>query len=79
MGVLTRSPVCNRLNNLPQHSFKLWTTYEIQRSPLQGFGVGTRCFFVGDRQGDLNKGTPKNKLSQFLDSTRLFLPLQELP
>ncbi|MEH1840807.1 MAG: TonB-dependent siderophore receptor [Nostoc sp.] len=43
----------NFLNNVPKHSFNLWTTYKIQRGSLQGFGGGVGFFFVGDRQGDL--------------------------
>ncbi|MEH2275545.1 MAG: TonB-dependent siderophore receptor [Nostoc sp.] len=43
----------NFLNNVPKHSFNLWTAYEIQRGSLQGFGGGVGFFFVGDRQGDL--------------------------
>lgn len=45
--------VDNRVNNAPEHTFNLWTTYEIQQGSLQGFGVGAGFFFVGDRQGDL--------------------------
>ncbi|MBR8836533.1 MAG: TonB-dependent receptor [Stigonema ocellatum SAG 48.90 = DSM 106950] len=49
----TTFPVGNILSNVPKHSFNLWTTYEFQRGPLQGFGFGAGFFFVGDRQGDL--------------------------
>ncbi|MEH2081242.1 MAG: TonB-dependent siderophore receptor [Nostoc sp.] len=45
--------VGNLLNNTPRNSFNLWTTYEIQRGALQGFGGGIGFFFVGERQGDL--------------------------
>ncbi|MBX9257858.1 TonB-dependent receptor [Desmonostoc muscorum CCALA 125] len=43
----------NRLPNTPDHSFNLWTTYEIQQGKLQGLGAGIGLFFVGDRAGDL--------------------------
>ena len=45
--------VGNRLNNVPENSFNLWTTYEIQQGSLQGLGVGIGLFFVGERQGNL--------------------------
>jgi iron complex outermembrane recepter protein len=47
-------PVGNRLNNAPQHTFNLWTTYRIQQGDLQGLGFGLGFYYVGDRQGDLN-------------------------
>ncbi|MEH2084034.1 MAG: TonB-dependent siderophore receptor [Nostoc sp.] len=47
-------PVGNLLANVPENAFNLWTTYEIQRGSLQGFGVGVGFFFVGERQGDLD-------------------------
>lgn len=47
------SLVGNFLNNIPENSFNLWTTYEVQEGALQGFGVGVGLFFVGERQGDL--------------------------
>lgn len=43
----------NLLNGVPENSFNLWTTYEIQRGPWKGFGGGVGFFFVGERQGDL--------------------------
>ncbi|MFN6534904.1 MAG: TonB-dependent siderophore receptor [Nostoc sp. EkiNYC01] len=46
--------VGNRLPNTPEHSFNLWTTYEIQQGELQGLGAGIGLFFVGDRAGDLD-------------------------
>ena len=49
----TTFAVGNILNNVPKNSFNLWTTYEFQRGPLQGFGFGAGFFFVSDRQGDL--------------------------
>jgi len=45
--------VGNRLNNIPKHSFNLWTTYELQSGELQGLGFGVGLFYVGARQGDL--------------------------
>jgi iron complex outermembrane recepter protein len=45
--------VDNQLNNIPQHSFSLWTTYTLQKGALQGLGFGLGLFYVGDRQGDL--------------------------
>ena len=45
--------VGNRLNNTPENSFNLWTTYEIQKGSLKGFGFGLGLFFVGERQGNL--------------------------
>ena len=47
-------PVDNRLNNVPKNAFNLWTSYQFQRGPLQGFGVGVGVFFVGEREGDLD-------------------------
>jgi iron complex outermembrane receptor protein len=46
-------PQGNRLFNTPEHSASFWTTYEIQRSNLQGLGFGLGFNFVGERQGDL--------------------------
>jgi len=49
-----RLPVVgNRLNNVPENSFNLWTTYQIQQGSLQGLGFGLGLFYVGERQGDL--------------------------
>jgi iron complex outermembrane recepter protein len=45
--------VGNRLNNVAENSFNLWTTYEIQRGTLQGLGFGLGLFYLGERQGDL--------------------------
>ncbi|MCG6138595.1 MAG: TonB-dependent siderophore receptor [Nostoc sp. LLA-1] len=45
--------VGNRLNNTPENSFNLWTTYEIQAGSLKGLGFGLGLFFVGERQGNL--------------------------
>ncbi|MGF1675346.1 MAG: TonB-dependent siderophore receptor [Rivularia sp. (in: cyanobacteria)] len=46
-------PIGNRLDNVPKHSFNLWTTYEIQAGNLKGLGFGLGLFYVGERQGDL--------------------------
>lgn len=46
--------VGNRINNVPRHSASLWTTYEIQKGPLQGLGLGLGLFYVGERAGDLD-------------------------
>ncbi|AFY30705.1 TonB-dependent siderophore receptor [Calothrix sp. PCC 7507] len=39
----------SRLSNSANHSFNLWTSYEIQKGDLQGLGAGIGLFFVGDR------------------------------
>lgn len=44
----------NRINNVAESSFNLWTSYEIQSGNLQGLGFGLGFFYVGDRQGDLD-------------------------
>lgn len=43
----------DRLNNVPENSFNLWTSYELQEGTLQGLGFGLGFFYVGERQGDL--------------------------
>lgn len=45
-------PVGNRLVNIPENQFSLWTTYEFQKGPIKGFGVGLGVFYVGERQGE---------------------------
>lgn len=45
--------VDNRLANVPENQFSLWTTYEIQQGSLKGLGFGLGFFFVDRRQGDL--------------------------
>ncbi|PSB49281.1 TonB-dependent siderophore receptor [Cyanosarcina cf. burmensis CCALA 770] len=47
-------PVGNRLDNVPENAFNLWTSYEIQQGTLQGLGFGLGLFYVGERQGDLD-------------------------
>ncbi|MGF1588551.1 MAG: TonB-dependent siderophore receptor [Pleurocapsa sp.] len=46
--------VGNKLENVPENSASLWTSYQIQQGSLQGLGLGAGVFFVGDRQGDLD-------------------------
>ena len=43
----------NRINNVPEVSGSLWTTYEFQQGGLKGLGVGAGFFAVGERKGDL--------------------------
>jgi iron complex outermembrane recepter protein len=45
-------PVGNRPPNVPENSFNLWTSYEIQSGDLRGLGLGLGLFYVGERQGD---------------------------
>ncbi|MEH2043027.1 TonB-dependent siderophore receptor [Nostoc sp.] len=45
--------VGSRLQSVPDHTFNLWTTYEIQKGDLKGLGFGLGLFFVGNRAGDL--------------------------
>jgi iron complex outermembrane receptor protein len=47
-------PVGNKLENVPENSASLWTSYQIQQGTFKGFGLGAGVFFVGDRQGDLD-------------------------
>ncbi|KAB8330542.1 TonB-dependent receptor [Scytonema tolypothrichoides VB-61278] len=44
----------NRLNNVPEHSFSLWTTYELLNGNFKGLGFSLGFFYIGERQGDLN-------------------------
>lgn len=46
-------PVGNRLNNVPEHKFNLWTTYTLQKGSLEGLGFGLGVFYFGNRAGDL--------------------------
>ncbi|MBE9193658.1 TonB-dependent siderophore receptor [Gloeocapsopsis crepidinum LEGE 06123] len=46
--------VGNQINNVPNHAFNIWTTYEIQSGSLQGLGFGLGLFYVGEREGDLD-------------------------
>jgi iron complex outermembrane recepter protein len=42
----------NRLPNVPENAFNLFTSYRIQKGSLRGLQFGLGLFFVGDRQGD---------------------------
>ncbi|MEL6263847.1 MAG: TonB-dependent siderophore receptor [Cyanobacteria bacterium J06626_6] len=42
----------NRLVNVPDNQFSLWTTYEIQTGDLEGLGLGLGFFYVDERAGD---------------------------
>lgn len=44
----------NRLPNVPENQFSLWTTYEIPEGDLKGLGFGLGLFYVGERQGDIS-------------------------
>lgn len=46
--------VGNLLDNVPKHSFNLWTSYEIQSNRFKGLGFGMGLLYVGKRQGDLD-------------------------
>ncbi|MBE9157004.1 TonB-dependent siderophore receptor [Nodosilinea sp. LEGE 06152] len=45
-------PPGSRVQNVPNHTASLWSTYEIQSGDLQGLGFGAGIFYVGDRAGD---------------------------
>ncbi|MGV2830209.1 TonB-dependent siderophore receptor [Myxosarcina sp. GI1(2024)] len=47
-------PVGNRLFNVPENNFNLWTKYEFQTGSLQDLGLGLGFNFVGERFGDLD-------------------------
>jgi iron complex outermembrane receptor protein len=42
----------SRVDNVPEHTASLWTTYEVQAGDLQGLGFGAGVFHVGERAGD---------------------------
>ena len=44
----------NRIDNVPENQFSLWTTYEIPKGNLKGLGFGLGLFYVGSRQRDLD-------------------------
>ncbi|MGV2828124.1 TonB-dependent siderophore receptor [Myxosarcina sp. GI1(2024)] len=46
-------PVGNRLTNVPENNFNLWTTYTLQKGSLAGLGFGAGVFYVSERAGDL--------------------------
>jgi iron complex outermembrane recepter protein len=63
-------PVGNRLYNAPEHGASLWTTYEIQKGKLQGWGFGGGFDFVGEREGDLDNSFQAD--SYFLTNAAIF-------
>ncbi|MDF5722572.1 MAG: TonB-dependent siderophore receptor [Rhizonema sp. PD37] len=46
--------VGNRLNNAPQNSLGLFSSYKFQSGGLKGLGFGVGLFYVGERFGDLD-------------------------
>ncbi|NET09690.1 MAG: TonB-dependent receptor [Symploca sp. SIO2B6] len=42
----------NRIAGVPEHNFNVWTTYDIQKGPLEGLGFGLGANVVSDRFGD---------------------------
>jgi iron complex outermembrane receptor protein len=50
----TRDIEGNKLANVPDHQFSLWTTYKIQEGSLDGLGFGLGLFYLSDRPGDLD-------------------------
>ena len=47
-------PVGNRINNVPENNFSLWTTYTLQQGSVAGLGFGAGVFYIGERAGDLD-------------------------
>jgi iron complex outermembrane recepter protein len=45
-------PVGNRLANVPDNQFSLWSTYELQEGSLEGLGFGLGLFYVSQRAGN---------------------------
>lgn len=45
-------PVGIRIENVPEYTVSLQTTYEIPRGDLQGLGFGVGLFYVGEKPGD---------------------------
>jgi iron complex outermembrane receptor protein len=43
----------NNFANVPLHSGSVWSTYNIQSGPLEGFGVGLGVYAAAKRLGDL--------------------------
>ncbi|QZZ21399.1 TonB-dependent siderophore receptor [Leptothermofonsia sichuanensis E412] len=81
----TTFEVGNRLNNVPEHAFSLWTTYEVQTGSLKGIGGGLGLFYVGQREGDLGNtfqipGYVRTDLSLFYrrDNLRIGLNIENL-
>jgi iron complex outermembrane receptor protein len=44
-------PEGSRLDDVPEHTASLWTTYEIQQGDLQGLGFGLGFLYVSERSG----------------------------
>ena len=44
----------SRVDNVPEHTASLWSTYEIQEGDLEGLGFGAGVFYVGERAGDFS-------------------------
>lgn len=49
-----RFPVGNRLQNVPEWSGSLWSSYTVQNGPLRDLRFGGGIFAVGRRAGDLD-------------------------
>ena len=47
-------PVGNRLNNVPEHNFNLWTTYTLQKGNVARIGLWCGSFLFSERAGDLD-------------------------
>lgn len=47
----TTIAVGTRLQNIPMHSFGLWSVYEVLHGPMKGFGFGGGVNAVADRAG----------------------------
>ncbi|TVQ12816.1 MAG: TonB-dependent siderophore receptor [Leptolyngbya sp. DLM2.Bin27] len=47
-------PPGSRVQNVPNHTASLWSTYEIQSGDLQGLGFGAGVFYIGNRAGDFS-------------------------
>ena len=47
-------PEGNRLTNVPEHNFNLWSNYTIQEGDFAGLGFGAGVFYVSERAGDLD-------------------------
>lgn len=63
-------PIGNQLAGIPKHSGSLWTTYEIQRGDLRGFGIGIGFNYVGEREGVLENSFKVG--SYFLTNAAIF-------
>ncbi|MDV2994826.1 MAG: hypothetical protein N4J56_004480 [Chroococcidiopsis sp. SAG 2025] len=43
-------PIGDRLVGVPEHSFSIWSTYEIQNGGLQGLGFGLGLVYASERE-----------------------------